>query len=636
MSLDELLAQPIGRVLTQALAHFLWQGLAVACALTAVVELCGIRRAAARYGCSLAALVLMAICPLVTLAWLSLDGRMLLASGASALEAMPRGTGPAVPRFSPLGAEPLARWLARAQPYALAAWLAGVILLGSRLLAGAVGSASLRRGRTPLPPDLARRVDWLGRRLQMQAAPVVFLSRHVAEAMAIGLARPLVLIPIAWAAQMPLDMLEAVVAHELAHLRRRDLWVNLLQRVVETVLFYHPAVWWLSRRLRVERELCADELAVAATQQRLAYARALEQVAVWRQAGVRPALAAYLRGETNMRLLERVQNVLGVTSGERSRLWPAGLLALVLPLSLWISLVALPHAAANDARDDDDDDKPRIQREAEREVEREVEGGRERAVRREGDADEGEQRDTPRRTVERERRSRPVESKTAEPAEGQRTGKEAWTPQRQRTNPRPDAAQPVKRGTDERHVLDELVVAVRQLAEQVEKLEAEVAELRGDRPPKGGDKDYKELIRRSYLDKASRATAAREEDERSTREAAERQGLLEEKVRLLKQREQDEAQKQEQIRGREPTKRILSEKLLREAREAQPANPEQKKAEDKAAEARASATKALLQGIQAREHAEQAKQDAAAVLRALERILKQQEAAAQDDKPQRP
>ena len=118
--------------------------------------------------------------------------------------------------------------------------------------------------------------------------------------MAVGLVRPLVLIPAAWATEMPLPMLEAVIAHELAHLARRDLWANLLQRIAETLLFYHPAVWWLSRRLRIERELCADELAVGITGDRLNYARALEHIASQRQADIRPALAAFLRGETDM------------------------------------------------------------------------------------------------------------------------------------------------------------------------------------------------------------------------------------------------------------------------------------------------------------------------------------------------
>ena len=104
----------------------------------------------------------------------------------------------------------------------------------------------------------------------------VFISPTILQAMAVGYLRPMVLLPAAMVTQMQPEMLEAVIAHELAHIRRFDLWINLGQRVAETLLFYHPAVWWLSICLRSERELCCDELAVKATGRRLAYASTLE------------------------------------------------------------------------------------------------------------------------------------------------------------------------------------------------------------------------------------------------------------------------------------------------------------------------------------------------------------------------
>ena len=107
--------------------------------------------------------------------------------------------------------------------------------------------------------------------------PRVRVCRRVAEAVAIGLFKPMILLPAAWLSELPPDMLEAVLAHELAHVRRLDLWVNLLQRLVETLLFYHPAMWWLSHRLRTERELCCDELAATVTNDRVRYAETLEQ-----------------------------------------------------------------------------------------------------------------------------------------------------------------------------------------------------------------------------------------------------------------------------------------------------------------------------------------------------------------------
>ena len=88
----------------------------------------------------------------------------------------------------------------------------------------------------------------------------------------IGWLRPVVLMPASALSGMGPQQLEAILAHELAHIRRHDYLVNLLQTVVETLLFYHPAVWWLSGRIRVERENCCDDLAVSLCGDPYAYA----------------------------------------------------------------------------------------------------------------------------------------------------------------------------------------------------------------------------------------------------------------------------------------------------------------------------------------------------------------------------
>jgi beta-lactamase regulating signal transducer with metallopeptidase domain len=260
MFATQWLTLPSSRLITLTLLHFLWQGLAVALLLQLLVEACRIRRAGARYACSLVALLVMVIAPIVTLGVLMIS-RPNAVSGQLGSVEYAAVASPVVVSF-------WASWLTTAEPYLLAAWLCGVAVFGSRLLSGAIGVARLRRSCLPIPAKLRGVVDEISKQLRMDAQALVYLSEQVTDAMAVGLVRPLVLIPAAWVTEMPLDMLEAVIAHELAHLARRDLWVNLLQRMVETVLFYHPAVWWLSRRLRMERELCADELAVSATGKR--------------------------------------------------------------------------------------------------------------------------------------------------------------------------------------------------------------------------------------------------------------------------------------------------------------------------------------------------------------------------------
>lgn len=348
------LAQPEFASLAAALLHFLWQGALIAVLLAAGKRLCRIERAAQRYACSLAALLAMALCPVVTYfaaapAWQPPQALTISEQqGGAFAGGITTTTWPTL--------EALAH---SAQPYLLALWLAGVCTLGLRLAGGFVGAWRVSQRRLPLPLALAGRVEQLGKRLRIDALPRVFLSRHVSEALAVGFWRPVVLVPTAWVTEMPLEVLEAVIAHELAHLRRFDLWVNLLQRVVETLFFYHPAVWWVSQQLRQEREMCCDELAVGATGARLAYVEALELVARERLAGVRPALAAGIRGETNMKLLARVRNVLSGAGEKSGSLWPAGLLALLLPLAMWGMTWGIfsptPAAAVADDRDDDDD-----------------------------------------------------------------------------------------------------------------------------------------------------------------------------------------------------------------------------------------------------------------------------------------
>ena len=92
------------------------------------------------------------------------------------------------------------------------------------------------------------------------------------------MARCVILLPISTLSGLSREQIEMILAHELAHIRRHDFFVNLLQATVETLLFYHPAAWWISRRIRVEREHCCDDIAVDVCGNPLQYARALTRL----------------------------------------------------------------------------------------------------------------------------------------------------------------------------------------------------------------------------------------------------------------------------------------------------------------------------------------------------------------------
>lgn len=376
MNVSEIVCGPLAQRLAWTLFHFLWQGLLIAMGVAALVWLLSRTQARGRYAAALAGLALMACCPPITFAVLQTSrpgpaasagpklpepepqplepikpqavetSPLLHPSSPDAAAPHPEGTRPAAAAAEPLPAGPdwrtlLARRAAAVQPYAVMAWLTGVILLSGRLLLSVVGVRRLARGRLPVSAELAARAFRLAERLGLSAPPGVYLSERIREAMLVGLWRPMVLLPAAWIAEMPPDVLEAVIAHELAHVRRLDLWANLLQRLVETLLFYHPAVWWLSRRTSFLREMCADDLAVEATGERMTYASVLELLGRRRLKLPAPQLAASIGGR-KMALLDRVRNVLGVVPGEeRLRWWPAGLLALLVPLGLWLASMAM-------------------------------------------------------------------------------------------------------------------------------------------------------------------------------------------------------------------------------------------------------------------------------------------------------
>jgi beta-lactamase regulating signal transducer with metallopeptidase domain len=115
-----------------------------------------------------------------------------------------------------------------------------------------------------------------------------------------------VVLPVAALAALTPEQVAAILAHELAHVRRHDFAVNLLQSIVEIVLFYHPAVWWISRQVRIEREHCCDAIAVSLCGDPIAYCEALTELESRRASRQALALAA-----TGGSLLDRIQRVLG-------------------------------------------------------------------------------------------------------------------------------------------------------------------------------------------------------------------------------------------------------------------------------------------------------------------------------------
>jgi hypothetical protein len=187
---------------------------------------------------------------------------------------------------------------------------------------------------------MARR---LGSALGVRHAVRLLESTAVQVPAVVGLLRPVILLPANSLAGLLPGQLEMILAHELAHIRRHDFLVNLLQAAVETLLFYHPAVWWISRQIRVEREHCCDDLAVSVCGSPLQYARALARLEELRAEPLSLALSA--RGGSLLHRIRRVVGAPGTTAGP-----VRGVTALALLLGLLLafagpSLTAFAHPA---------------------------------------------------------------------------------------------------------------------------------------------------------------------------------------------------------------------------------------------------------------------------------------------------
>ena len=252
--------------LSAALIHSLWQNAIVAFLFGVVLVLLRARSANARYGVSCAALALMAAIPVVTTGVLYARA-LLLQSETTALIAntpLVIGSSPVVEQpMSVSGGIQAVDWMSSLQAWALPVWLIGVLVSSLRIVSASAHTVALKRRSEPADEAVASTVAALAARVGVTRAVTVLISRVTGGPATLGWIRPVILLPPAAALGISPRQLEALLVHELAHIRRHDYLVNVLQMIAETVFFYHPAIWWASRRMRAERELCCDDIAIA-------------------------------------------------------------------------------------------------------------------------------------------------------------------------------------------------------------------------------------------------------------------------------------------------------------------------------------------------------------------------------------
>ncbi|MDX1907594.1 MAG: M56 family metallopeptidase [Bacteroidia bacterium] len=236
-------------------------------------------------------------------------------------------------------------------PWLSLAWLIGVGALSVRWAGGLWWLQETRyRHSRVMGYEAQNLLNRLARRMGIRQTLLILETMRIQAPMVMGHFRPVVLIPVGMLAGLTPAQVEAILAHELAHISRHDYLINLLLTLVETLFFYHPAVWWLSARIRDEREQCCDDVAVAVCGNPLGYARALASLEQLRQTS--PQLAPGLLGRKH-HLLYRIKRLLTpemvVMESPRKPLL-AGLLVAALVGAAWMAPEAPAVQAAVAAR----------------------------------------------------------------------------------------------------------------------------------------------------------------------------------------------------------------------------------------------------------------------------------------------
>jgi beta-lactamase regulating signal transducer with metallopeptidase domain len=378
--LAALLSSEFSVRFTQSLLHFLWQGLVVGLLVGMVDRLSRRASSDVRYAVGVAALLVMLgsmPATYVVLGFFPSDAAANAAGDVTApadhaqAESTVGATISATPAdASGVGVRPvsdvdqaaaasarqprpswtwqmlqsLSAWCA---PYATVTYLLGVAIMLARLgLALRSGHVLRQSAATLTDPAILAMAARQARRLRLKVVPAIAWCQRAAVPLVVGIVKPVILLPTAIASGLAPDQLESLLAHELAHLKRLDLLVNLVQRLAESLLFFHPAVWYVSRRISIERENCCDDCVLAAGWGRVEYADALVRMAevcatARGLAGLEGAATLAASGEGPSQFKRRVLRLLAAEDHLRLGLSRGWLLAAVGAVLLAITAVPL-------------------------------------------------------------------------------------------------------------------------------------------------------------------------------------------------------------------------------------------------------------------------------------------------------
>lgn len=303
--LDTALAETLG----WTALHALWQGAAATLLMRGGLYLAQGQSAAFRYRLAYSTLLFFCIGVLATFA-------SLYDAQDAQTTVITRGTTTvvwhieAVPASASSWGDVLTTSLQPLLPSVVVVWVLGALFFMLRLLGGyGYGYHLRRRASTSVPEAWHQVLVQLKQQMGIHRPIQVRLSAQVVSPLIMGYVRPYLLLPVALVNQLSVAQVEAVLAHELAHVARHDVLANWVQCFIEAVFYYHPGVWWMGAEIRNLREQAADAMAIQHTANSVVYARTLLQVAAQAQAARPPVLALGFLGRRQQPLLTRVQHI---------------------------------------------------------------------------------------------------------------------------------------------------------------------------------------------------------------------------------------------------------------------------------------------------------------------------------------
>ncbi len=336
--LNQYLPEELVNALGRMIFHSFWQGAVIAFVLGLILFLSSKKSAHFRYIISFAAIILFVASCAVTFSIEYKTNSVSIAAPAD----QPTFVSAADKFFvNPISGtesettiwDSINSYFNQNLPLFVMLWLSGLFLFSLRFIGSVLFVQKIRtRGINELDIEWLYRSREIGKKLGIKKFVAVFESINVKVPLAIGYIKPIVLLPLGMINGLPYTQVEALIAHELAHIKRYDFVINLIQTLVETIFFYHPAVWWISNQIREERENCCDDITVSVCGNSLAYSKALYNLLQIQHNYPELALAA--SGKVNQ-LLRRIKRM----NGEKSKFSYGGRFAAFMFVSAIVAAV---------------------------------------------------------------------------------------------------------------------------------------------------------------------------------------------------------------------------------------------------------------------------------------------------------